>query len=115
MLNYPVEADVMLFLKHLVKSLQPFAKAHSVALSIQCEKESLKLSYHPEMVASDITQLICRVITFTPQNQSVKLTVTLMDERNQFYLKLVVENTGVNLSRIGEISTKTRKDRKSVV
>ena len=108
MLHYPVEADVMFFLKHLVESLQPFAKAHSVALSIQCEKESLKLSYHPEMVVSDITQLICRVVTFTPQNQSVKLTVILVDERNQFYLKLVVENTGVNLSRIGEISTKTR-------
>ncbi len=108
MLNYPVEADVLLFLKHIVESLQPFAKAHSVALSFESTKKILKLNYHPETVASDITQLICRVVTFTPQNHSVKLSATLLDEHDKFYLKLVVENTGVNLSRIGEIAAQTR-------
>lgn len=108
MLHYPVEADVLLFLKHIVESLQPFAKAHSVALSFECAKKSLKLSYHPEMVAADVTQLICRVVTFTPQNQSVKLIVTLVDEQEQFFIKLLIENSGVNLSRIGEIAAKTR-------
>ncbi len=107
MLHYPVEADVLLFLRHLVESLQPFAKAHFVALSFESDRETLRLNYHPENVASDMTQLICRVVTFTPQNQSVKLKVTLVDERDTFYLKLVVENTGVNISRVGEIATKT--------
>jgi AraC-like DNA-binding protein len=104
MLHYPVESDVLLFLKHIVVSLQPFAKAHSVALTFVSEQESLRLSYHPETVACDVTQLICRVVTFTPQNQSVKLVATLINEDAAFYLKLTVENTGVNLSRIGEIT-----------
>ena len=108
MLHYPVEADVLRFLRHIVESLQPFAKAHSVALTFECDRETLRLSYHPETVASDVTQLLCRVVTFTPQNQSVKLKVTLMDERDKFYLKLVVENTGVNISRVGEITKGTR-------
>jgi AraC-like DNA-binding protein len=108
MLHYPVESDVLLFLKHIVTSLQPFAQAHSVALTFVSERESLRLSYHPETVASDVTQLICRVVTFTPQNQKVHLKVTLHDEPSAFYLKLVVENTGVNLSRIGEITKGTR-------
>lgn len=108
MLHYPVESDVLLFLKHIVESLQPFAKAHSVALTFECDKNTLRLSYHPETVASDVTQLLCRVVTFTPQNQKVKLKVTLINEGDKFYLKLVVENTGVNISRIGEIATKTR-------
>lgn len=108
MLHYPVEADVLLFLRHIVESLQPFAQAHSVALSFECDKKTLRLSYHPEMVASDVTQLLCRVVTFTPQNQQVKLSVSLINERTQFYLKLVVENTGVNISRIGEITKATR-------
>jgi AraC-like DNA-binding protein len=108
MLHYPVESDVLLFLRHIVTSLQPFANAHSVALTFECDKETLRLSYHPETVASDINQLLCRVVTFTPQNQRVKLSVTLINERDAFYLKLVVENTGVNLSRIGEIASKTR-------
>lgn len=108
MLHYPVEADVLLFLRHIVESLQPFAQAHSVALSFECDKKTLRLSYHPEMVASDVIQLLCRVVTFTPQNQQVKLSVSLINERTQFYLKLVVENTGVNISRIGEITKATR-------
>jgi hypothetical protein len=61
MFHYPVESDVILFLKHLVESLQPFAKAHSVALSFESDKKTLKLSYHPETVASDVLQLICRI------------------------------------------------------
>jgi hypothetical protein len=108
MLNYPVESDVLLFLKHTVTSLQPFAQAHSVALTFESDKEHLRLTYHPETVASDLTQLICRIVTFTPQHQRVKLVATLINERDKFYLKLVVENTGVNLSRIGEITKGTR-------
>ena len=108
MLHYPIESDVLLFLKHLVESLQPFAKAHSVALSFECGKKTLKLTYHPETVAADILQLICRVVTFTPQNHSVTLRASLQDEPRQFYVKLVVENTGVNLARIEEIAIQTR-------
>jgi AraC-like DNA-binding protein len=104
MINYPVKSDVLLFLRHLVASLQPFAQAHSVALSFECDKETLLLTHHPETVASDVLQLLCRVVTFTPQNQRVKLSATLHDEGDTFYLKLVVENTGVNISRVKEIA-----------
>ena len=107
MLQYPVESDVLLFLRCLVASAQPFAHAHSVGLSFESDIESLRLSYHPETVASDLIQILCRVVTFTPQNQQVKLVATLIDERDSFFMKLVVENTGVNLSRVGEIATKT--------
>ena len=108
MLNYPIKSDVFLFLKNTVASLKPFADAHSVALTFESESATLSLSYHPETVASDITQLLCRVVTFTPQHQSVKLRATLVNEGDEFYVKLVVENTGVNLSRIGEITKGTR-------
>jgi AraC-like DNA-binding protein len=108
MIHYPVEADVLLFLRQLVESLQPFANAHSVTLSFESSKKVLKLSYHPETIASDVIQLICRIVTFTPQNHNVKLSVTLHDEGAQFYVKLMVENTGVNLSRISEIPIHVR-------
>ena len=107
MLNYPVESDVLLFLRGIIASLQPFAKAHSVALSFESDVEILRLSYHPETIACDLIQLLCRVVTFTPQNQSVKLVTKLVSEPDSFFLRLLIENSGVNLSRIGEISTKT--------
>ena len=76
MLHYPVESDVLLFLKNTVASLKPFADAHSVALTFESDTQHLKLSYHPETVAADLIQLICRIVTFTPQNHSVKLSAT---------------------------------------
>jgi len=103
MLIYPVEADVLVFLKSIVEALQPFARAHSVALSFERKFSKLHLNYHPETIVSDLMQLLCRIITFTPQNQSVKLSVELVDSYNDFYLKLLIENTGVNLLTIKEI------------
>ena len=108
MLQYPVKADVLLFLRQLTESLQPFAKAHSVALSFESNEQSLILNYHPEMMASDLMQLLCRIVTFTPQNYSVKLAVSLIDEDGKFYLKLLIENSGVNLSPIAEIVSQMR-------
>jgi len=41
MLHYPIESDVLLFLKGIIASLQPFAQAHSVALSFESAQEML--------------------------------------------------------------------------
>jgi AraC-like DNA-binding protein len=107
MINYPVKSDVLPFLRYLVASLQPFAEAHSVLLTFESDRQTLQLNYHPETIAADLMQLLCRVVTFTPQNQSVKLSATLHDADDAFYVKLVVENTGVNISRVKEIAQKT--------
>ena len=108
MLIYPVEADVIFFLKSIIEALQPFAKAHSVSLNFESKAKQLKLNYHPESVAADLIQLLCRIITFTPQHQSVKLNARLVNDADNFYLKLVIHNTGVNLTQIREIVAKTQ-------
>lgn len=110
MLHYPVQTDVVIFLRHLVMSLQAFAKAHSVALTFESEHPFLNLNHYPESIATDLVQLICRIVTFTPQNHSVRLTATLHDSPpNHCFLKIRIENTGVNLSRISEITVQTRQ------
>ncbi len=103
MIQYPVKADTILFLKYLVNAVKPFARAHSVVLTFQSEHKDFHASYHPESISSNLIQLLCRVITFTPQNQKVKLTAKLSQTQDQAYLKLLIENTGVNLGRVREI------------
>lgn len=103
MIQYPVKADTILFLKHLVDAVKPFARAHSVVLTFQSERKDFHASYHPESISSDLIQLLCRVITFTPQNQKVNLSVVLSQSNDQVYLKLLIGNTGVNLTRVKEI------------
>lgn len=108
MLFYPVEADVLYFLRQLVESLQPFAKAHSVGLTFESDRETLRIRYHPETIAPDLTRLLCRVVTFTPQRHGVSLNAIWADDPDASHLLLRIENTGVNLALIEEIVSGTR-------
>ncbi len=108
MLFYPVEADVLYFLRQLIESLRPFAKAHSVALTFESDDETLSVRYHPETIAPDLTRLLCRIVTFTPQHHGVSLKATWVDAPEASYLRLHIENTGVNLALIDEIVSGAR-------
>lgn len=102
-MNYPVQADVIPFLKNIVQSCRPFAEAQSVNLMCQTHITQLIVPYNPEEIVTDLTQLICRIVTFTPQNQNVLVRATLVNTHEQYFIKIEIENSGVNLSRIGEI------------
>ncbi len=53
-MNYPIQADVVPFLKSVAESCRPFAEAQSVTLSLEIPMESLVVHYHPEEVAGDL-------------------------------------------------------------
>ena len=102
-MNYPVHADVIPFLKNIVQSCHPFAEAQSVKLRCETNLTRLMVHYNPEEFVMDFTQLICRIVTFTPQNHSVTVRLSQVNLPNQYFIKIEIENSGVNLSRIGEI------------
>ncbi len=106
---HPVKADLILLLRHLVGALQPFADVHLVALRLEVDREELVIAHHPEELISDLTQLLCRVVTFTPENHSVVLKASLVDSPEQFCLQLKVDNTGLNLARLTEITFKMKR------
>ncbi len=103
-MKYLIEADIIVFLKHLVAALEPFAQAQQVSLHFRSEAPQLLLRYHPEEISIALTTLLCRVLTFTPQRESVTLSASLVDSAHAFYIRLLLENTGADLSRIGEIT-----------
>ena len=96
---YPIRADIIPLFRHLTDAIRPFADAHSVALHFECELETLVFSYHPKELLSDLSQLLCQVITYTPQSYAVQLEVTLMEG----YLQIHITNTGVNLAHLDNI------------
>ena len=102
-MNYPIQADVMPFLKNIIASCLPFSAAQSVGLRCETSLTSLVVPYNPEEIVTDLTQLICRIVTFTPQNQNVVVRLDLVNLAKQYFIKIEIENSGVNLSRIGEI------------
>ena len=102
-MNYPVHADVVPFLKNIVQSCRPFAEAQSVKLQCETSLTRLMVHYNPEEFVVDFTQLICRIVTFTPQNHHVTVRLSEVNLPNHYFIKIEIENSGVNLSRIGEI------------
>ena len=107
-MNYPVQADVIPLLKNIVQSCRPFAEAQSVNLLCETTLTSLIVHYHPEEVGADLIQLICRIVTFTPQNQRVTIRTALVHTPNAYFIKIEIENSGVNISRVGEITAKLK-------
>ena len=101
-MDFNVQADLLPLFQGLVTGLKPFAAAQNVDLSFQSKEKELLALYNPQKVLSEITVLLSRVITFTPQTFDVQVTVKRCELSNNKCF-LWVENSGVNLSKLGEI------------
>ena len=104
MMNTRVEADIIGMLRHIVCALQAFAKMHEVDLSFQSDDEELIISYEPEEISGIVTKLICRVVAYTPPKQSLLVKATLVEEPDRKFLEILIQNSGINLSRVGQIT-----------
>ena len=101
-MDFNVQADLIPLFKGLVTGLKPYAQAQDVELNFHSEAIELHASYNPQSVLSEITALLSRVITFTPQGFEIKVMASQYPKSNNKCF-LSVENTGVNLSKLGEI------------
>ncbi len=101
-MDFNVEADLIPLLEGLVTGLKPYAQAQDVDLVFHAETDTLSASYNPQKVLSEITVLLSKVITFTPQMYGVTVTARSGKKGNKKCL-LEVCNSGVNLSKLGEI------------
>jgi len=101
-MKFNVQADLIPLFRGLVTGLQPFAAAQDVDLVFETNVKHLAASYNPEKALSEITVLLSRVITFTPQSYQIKVVVGECNEKKGNCL-VVIENTGVDLSKLGEI------------
>lgn len=106
-MGFKVTADLVPLFRGLVTGLQPFAAAQEVSLVFESKISSLHASYNPEEALSEITVLLSRVITFTPQSYAIKVSVGQCDINTNHSI-LSIENTGVDLSKLGEILSAVR-------
>ncbi|MDB2606269.1 AraC family transcriptional regulator [Zobellia sp.] len=105
---FRINADLVPLFRGLVTGLQPFAAAQDVQLFFESSVKSLNASYNPEETLSEITVLLSRVVSFTPQSFSVKVIVDECNQNSNRCL-LVIENTGVDLSKLGELLSAVKK------
>ena len=90
-------------LEHTVSALQPFAKANFVRLQFRTDKKELKVCYRPENIIPDLVQLLCRIITFTPQEYEVSMEVKEVKSPRNKIVAVHIINTGARLDQLKDI------------
>jgi AraC-like DNA-binding protein len=100
---HPVKTDVLPLLRNLVEGIQLFADAHGVLLAFECDRETIEMEYHPESLVPDLTQIICQVITFTPQDDLVKFRTSLDVSTEPPRLHLYISNNTTDLTGFASI------------
>jgi len=101
---FAVNADLIRMIEGVVQSLQPFASAHEVSLKFESDVAKIEALYQPPEIVSALIKLMCRIITFTPQNYRVIVKIRQIDQQNDFLI-IKIMNSGVNLTQMNEISS----------
>ena len=98
-MTYPIRANIIPLFRHIVEAIRPFAEANAVYVELKTSLDAFEILYHPEALIPDLTLLLCRVITFTPQSFQVRLEVVAVEHG----LKVQVINTGAYLVSLEDI------------
>ena len=95
---HPAETDMNELFKQLAILLQPFAQSHGIALEFKPQQRKSVLCVRPDLIILDVTSLVCNIISYIPQGN----TITISADSKEF--KVRINNTGINLSSVSEIT-----------
>ena len=98
---YSAESDVVSFIRNLVNSLLPYAKANEINLAFLTREKSREVRYQPFLLSQSIVQLICNLINYLPPNSKIEVRLVYFTENGD--IRIEVENTGLTLIQIKEI------------
>src|SRR5687768_7296984 len=101
---YPAYADIIPLLFHTAAALRPFAATHGVRLKFESPERALPVWHEPGKLLAQLTQVTCEMISLMPCGSNLKLIATL--EPNA--VGICLQNDGIDLSRIGEITAAVR-------
>ena len=100
---YSANADIVPFLKNLVQGLQPYAKASKINLAFSSDGKNRVVSYQPFLLSQSVIQLICNLINLLPPKSSIFVKLNKGDSNRNLIIE--VENTGLNLIHIPEVTS----------
>jgi AraC-like DNA-binding protein len=99
--NKYVKSDLNVFIRHVVAALKPIAKAENIDLSFSLPRKATTATFLASLLAHDVAHIICKLIEFTPEHEKISVSIEKVDSQK---CKVVIENTGINTSRVGEIT-----------
>lgn len=97
---YSIKTNIVPLLESLVNALQPFARGNFVHLRFESLSEEIVVAHHPESILPDLTRLICRIVTFTPQEYEVTVKIHDLDPAGDSAVRVSISNSGVDLANV---------------
>ena len=98
---YASNTDIVPFLKNIVQSLQPYAKANQIQLGFSTPMKKQDSLYQPFLLSQSVVQLICNLINLLPPKSKIEVRLSLIPEKQDLLVE--AENTGLNLIHIKEV------------
>jgi AraC-like DNA-binding protein len=103
-MKFRTKSNIVLLFKGIIAAIQPFALSNQVKLTFSSTSKRMNLIYNPAQIIHDVTELLCNVIAFTPQNYSVETKLSELKKNSEYFLFYEVQNDGANLLKIKEIT-----------
>lgn len=102
---YSSEADIVVFVKCLIQSLRPYAKANEVRITFSSTIKKQILSYQPFLLSQTLIRLVCSIINLIPPKSKIAVQLLFSPEHTNLFVE--IENTGINLMRVHEINVQS--------
>lgn len=102
-----VQENIIPVFQGLVTGLIPFANSQNISLQFRPQNEQIHSNVDLKQILSEASILLIRIISFTPALNLVKVSLESSTETST--LRLVVENTGIDLSKLREISSSVQE------
>jgi AraC-like DNA-binding protein len=103
MVRFPAQ-DIIAFIRDLVDLLRPFARVNSIELKFETPETRLLTSFQPDGLMADISRLVCQIIPYLPEEQTITIAAILEKADQEKQLTIRIRNTGMDLSRVNEIT-----------
>ena len=100
-MNKSVRTDLNHFVKHLIGAIKPIAKTEDIELSFTPSSKPAKAIFQAGFLANDLTHILCKIIEFTPEQERISVSVDILNAQK---CKLIIKNSGINLSRNEEVT-----------
>lgn len=97
--------DIIPVLKHLTAMLKPIARAQCIRIYFKSTLEKLLLDQDAAALVTGLTDLLYKIINFTSENQEILISIENKKENNESFIRILIGNTGTNLSRVTELKS----------
>ena len=99
----PIKVDIVLLLKNLLRALHLVLKEKNIELDFTTSENEIWLDYSENELLARFTKLICSIIDYMPDNNTLYFNLGVLRNEAIEYLSVKIKNTGINLKRVTAI------------